>query len=233
MADNNSEFHNYGNPMSSQNQYQQQIPHQPPQMQQTHQHPHHSQHQQMQQHPQQSIQHQQIHPQQHQPQPQHQAHQPHHQGQHQHQQQQPIMHHPGLPSEPSVRQVRAQISKPLTPAQQHLIQTTVQPPPGTNLRDFINNLEDYAPTIPDAVTMHYMNSAGIDCADPRVVRLISLATQKYISDIVLDSMQQARMKGLGQTKKGTKDTKYTLTSEVLEPVLKEYGVDIVKPPYHH
>uniref|UniRef100_A0A1I7WQG7 Transcription initiation factor TFIID subunit 10 n=1 Tax=Heterorhabditis bacteriophora TaxID=37862 RepID=A0A1I7WQG7_HETBA len=143
------------------------------------------------------------------------------------------MHHPGLASEPSIMHVRSAIQRPLTNVQQQLIQSTVQPPPGSNLRDFINNLEDYTPTIPDPVTLHYMNTAGIDCTDPRVVRLISLATQKYISDIVLDAMQQARMKGLGQTKKGTKETKYTLTNEILDPVLKEYGIEIVKPPYHH
>ncbi|ETN76408.1 transcription initiation factor TFIID subunit [Necator americanus] len=91
-----------------------------------------------------------------------------------------------------------------------------------NMRDFINELEDYVPTIPDAVTMHFMRSCGCDCSDPRIVRLVALATQKYVSDIILDAMQQARMKGLGQTKKGTKETRYCLTNDILEPVLKEY-----------
>ncbi|KAJ1369065.1 hypothetical protein KIN20_030447 [Parelaphostrongylus tenuis] len=109
-----------------------------------------------------------------------------------------------------------------------------------DMREFINELEDYVPTIPDAVTVHFMRSSGCDSTDPRVVRnsamvfrLVALATQKYISDIILDAMQQARMKGLGQTKKGTKETRYCLTSDVLEPVLKEYGIDFVLPSYMH
>ena len=102
---------------------------------------------------------------------------------------------------------------------------------GVTLRDFINDLEEYAPTIPDAVTLHYMRKSGVNTADPRIVRLFSLATQKFVSDIVLDAMQQARMKGLGQTKKGTKETRFTLTAELLEPVLAEYGIEIKKPPY--
>lgn len=42
---------------------------------------------------------------------------------------------------------------------------------------------------------------------------------------------QARMKGLGQMKKGTKETKFALTSELLESVLAEYGIKIRRPPY--
>ncbi|VDN94357.1 unnamed protein product [Brugia pahangi] len=104
-------------------------------------------------------------------------------------------------------------------------------PPGTSLRDFVNDLDNYVPTIPDAVTIHYMKKSGVDCADSRVIRLFSLAAQKFTSDIILDAMQQARMKGLGQTKKGTKETRYTLTSELLEPVLAEYGIELKRPPY--
>ncbi|KAK6031344.1 transcription initiation factor TFIID subunit [Ostertagia ostertagi] len=125
------------------------------------------------------------------------------------------------------------IQRPLSTMQQNLLQGITQDPPNINMRDFINELEDYVPTIPDSVTLHFMRSCGCDCSDPRIVRLIALATQKYVSDIILDAMQQARMKGLGQTKKGTKETRYCLTNDVLEPVLKEYGIDFILPPYMH
>ncbi|MCP9264653.1 Transcription initiation factor TFIID subunit 10 [Dirofilaria immitis] len=93
-------------------------------------------------------------------------------------------------------------------------------PLGTSLRDFVNDLDNYVPTIPDAVTIHYMKKSGVDCADSRVIRLFSLAAQKFTSDIILDAMQQ-----------GTKETRYTLTSELLEPVLAEYGIELKRPPY--
>lgn len=37
-----------------------------------------------------------------------------------------------------------------------------------SLSDFLPNLENYTPTIPDAVTSYYMNSSGLNCSDPRM-----------------------------------------------------------------
>ncbi|KHN81687.1 Transcription initiation factor TFIID subunit 10 [Toxocara canis] len=127
--------------------------------------------------------------------------------------------------------LRSSTQRPLSDSQHSALLSSGAVTPGSTLRDFLNNLEEFAPTIPDAVTLHYMKRSGIDSADPRVIRLFSLAAQKFTSDIVLDCMQQARMKCLGQTKKGTKEIRYTLTSELLESVLTEYGIEVRKPPY--
>ena len=75
------------------------------------------------------------------------------------------------------------------------------------------------------------------------VRLISLAAQKFISDIVNDALQQCKMKGTSAAatgaagggsaaaKKAAKDKKYTLSMEDLTPALAEYGVNVKKPHY--
>ncbi|VDN53658.1 unnamed protein product [Dracunculus medinensis] len=130
----------------------------------------------------------------------------------------------------SAPMIRIAAQRPLSESQYSTLQD-VKNSLFTNFRDFIDDLEEYAPTIPDAVTVHYMRKSGVDNTDPRLVRLFSLAAQKYMSDIVLDAMLQARMKGLGQMKKGTKETKFALTSELLESVLAEYGIKIRRPPY--
>ncbi|XP_054164597.1 transcription initiation factor TFIID subunit 10-like [Oppia nitens] len=102
---------------------------------------------------------------------------------------------------------------------------------GQPLVDFLSHLEDYTPTIPDAVTVHYLNTSGFDASDPRIVRLISVAAQKFISDVVNDALQHCKMRGAGQSKKTTKDKRYTLTMEDLSPALAEYGINVKKPYY--
>ncbi|XP_068161322.1 transcription initiation factor TFIID subunit 10 [Antennarius striatus] len=103
----------------------------------------------------------------------------------------------------------------------------------TPLADFLMQLEDYTPTIPDAVTGYYLNRAGFEASDPRIIRLISLASQKFISDIANDALQYCKMKGTatGSSRSKTKDKKYTLTMEDLTPALTEYGINVKKPYY--
>ncbi|CAH1772487.1 unnamed protein product [Owenia fusiformis] len=103
---------------------------------------------------------------------------------------------------------------------------------GQPLSDFTQQLEDYTPTIPDSVTSYYLSHAGFDTQDPRIVRLISLAAQKFISDVANDALQHCKMKASGQSsKKQGKDKKYTLTMEDLTPALQEYGINVKKPQY--
>ncbi|XP_049644845.1 transcription initiation factor TFIID subunit 10-like [Suncus etruscus] len=102
----------------------------------------------------------------------------------------------------------------------------------TPLVDFLMQLEDYTPRIPDAVTGYYLNRAGFEASDPHIIWLISLA-QKFIADIANDALQHCKMKGTasGSSRSKTKDHKYTLTMEDLTPALSEYGINVKKPHY--
>ncbi|XP_058040739.1 transcription initiation factor TFIID subunit 10 isoform X2 [Ahaetulla prasina] len=112
------------------------------------------------------------------------------------------------------------------------------PPPGSAssgapLVDFLLQLEDYTPTIPDAVTGYYLNRAGFEASDPRIIRLVSLAAQKFISDVANDALQHCKMKGTAScsSRNKSKDKKHTLTMEDLAPALAEYGINVKKPHY--
>lgn len=66
---------------------------------------------------------------------------------------------------------------------------------------------------------------------PRI-RLISLAAQKFISDVANDALQHCKTRSSHQaSKQKGKDRRFTLTMEDLAPALAEYGISVKKPQY--
>ncbi len=66
--------------------------------------------------------------------------------------------------------------------------------PGEILDEFCMKLEDINTTMPDQVINHYMKKAGFIVNDPKLVKIISIASQKFISEIVNDVMQHHKLK---------------------------------------
>eukprot|EP01132_Coremiostelium_polycephalum_P006108 gene6108-7611_t len=98
--------------------------------------------------------------------------------------------------------------------------------------EFINSMEEYVPTIPDEVITYYLNKTGFACTDIKIKRLISLATQKFISDVTNDSLQYCKIRHQAPTReKVKKDKSLVLTMEDLALSLRDYGINIKKPDY--
>ncbi|GAM20794.1 hypothetical protein SAMD00019534_039690 [Acytostelium subglobosum LB1] len=98
--------------------------------------------------------------------------------------------------------------------------------------EFINSLEDYVPTIPDEVITYYLNKTGFECSDQKIKRMISLATQKFISDVANDSMQFCKIRQQAPTReKVKKEKQLVLTMDDLSQSLRDYGINIRKPDY--
>jgi len=100
--------------------------------------------------------------------------------------------------------------------------------------EFLAALADYSPTIPEELTEYCLKRSGFQTSDQKMVKLVSLAAEKFISDIAQDAMCQAKLR---QQKGAVKKTpegkeKITLTMEDLQLSLKDYGVEINKPPYY-
>ncbi|ROW12035.1 hypothetical protein VPNG_05193 [Cytospora leucostoma] len=67
----------------------------------------------------------------------------------------------------------------------------------TSLKEFLSKIDDYAPIIPDGVTNYYMTKAGLPPppqTDPRLAKLLALATQKFVADIAADAYQYSRIR---------------------------------------
>ena len=48
----------------------------------------------------------------------------------------------------------------------------------SKVSSFLGNLDDYNPTVPEAVTLYYMNKAGTEVGDSRMVKLMPDFTKR-------------------------------------------------------
>jgi len=112
------------------------------------------------------------------------------------------------------------------------------PPPSDTyerVEDLLDKVESYNSVIPDAVTQTILETAGINNCSTDVTRLISLAAQKFISDISYEALQHCKMRGGGKDQKSKssgRDRKYAMTNEDVIVALADQGVTIRKPPYY-
>jgi transcription initiation factor TFIID subunit 10 len=67
------------------------------------------------------------------------------------------------------------------------------------LGDFLTALDKYSPTLPEPVTRHYLQKGGAGTSDERLVKLISLAADRFIATAIVDACayQHARLGGPG------------------------------------
>ncbi|KAL5726907.1 Transcription initiation factor TFIID subunit 10 [Ranunculus cassubicifolius] len=103
------------------------------------------------------------------------------------------------------------------------------------LSDFLASLMDYTPTIPDELVEHYVAKSGFQCPDVRLIRLVAVATQKFIAEVATDALQhcKARQNSIIREKKDKqqKDKRLTLTMDDLSKALREYGVNMKHQEY--
>ncbi|RHZ60071.1 hypothetical protein Glove_359g17 [Diversispora epigaea] len=101
-----------------------------------------------------------------------------------------------------------------------------------SLLEFLSLMDDFEPLIPELVTEYYLSRAGVQCDDIRVMRLMSLAAQKFLADIATDAFQYCKIRQQSKKNVGKQRTKTVLTLEDLTAALSEYGIDIKKPDYY-
>lgn len=92
------------------------------------------------------------------------------------------------------------------------------------LNDFISALESYNPTVPDAVSKFYLERSGVSCKDEKISKLVSLACDKLLSEIIYEAKQINALR----TAKGKKrkEPGEILELEDLHISLKQIGVNI-------
>ena len=108
------------------------------------------------------------------------------------------------------------------------------PSTADNFLSVVESLDDYTTTVPNTLTASILSRAGMDTADQRMVTLVSLAAQKFISDLASDALTHRKMRQASSNhiKKGNKEKKYAMTTDDLAIALQDKGIAVKKPPYH-
>eukprot|EP00262_Sarcandra_glabra_P007147 TRINITY_DN1974_c0_g1_i2.p1 TRINITY_DN1974_c0_g1~~TRINITY_DN1974_c0_g1_i2.p1 ORF type:complete len:135 (-),score=28.47 TRINITY_DN1974_c0_g1_i2:140-544(-) len=101
--------------------------------------------------------------------------------------------------------------------------------------DFLASLMDYTPTMPDELVEHYVAKSGFQCPDVRLIRLVAVATQKFIAEVASDALQQCKARHSAPVKekrdKQQKEKRLILTMEDISTALREYGVNLKHQEY--
>jgi len=102
------------------------------------------------------------------------------------------------------------------------------------LLTLLQQLETQTPSIPDKVLEEIMSSKGMRSDDVRITRLVALAGQKFLSDILDDVWRLNKLKGSAQNSRSSKnkDKKATLTTEDIKSALGQRSIQVNKPPYY-
>ncbi|KAM7275962.1 hypothetical protein ACFE04_017828 [Oxalis oulophora] len=103
------------------------------------------------------------------------------------------------------------------------------------LSEFLTSLMDYTPTIPDELVEHYLAKSGFQCPDVRLIRLVAVATQKFVAEVASDALQHCKARQTSIIKdirgKQQKDKRLILTMDDLSKALREYGVNVKHQEY--
>lgn len=57
------------------------------------------------------------------------------------------------------------------------------------LCDFLSAIDTYNPTMPEAVSKYYLEKSGVNIKDERILKLVSLASDYLLTDIIHEAKQ--------------------------------------------
>eukprot|EP00126_Sphaerothecum_destruens_P013239 Sdes_comp22655_c0_seq1m21077 len=101
--------------------------------------------------------------------------------------------------------------------------------------ELLAQVEDFTPALPEAAVRYFLSKSGFSCNDERVIKVISLAAQKFVTDIATDSFHFCKARSTSQRDTGksgkTREKRYVLTVDDLSSALRGYGINCKKPRY--
>mmetsp|Transcript_26636 Transcript_26636/g.39570 ORF Transcript_26636/g.39570 Transcript_26636/m.39570 type:complete len:117 (-) Transcript_26636:118-468(-) len=95
--------------------------------------------------------------------------------------------------------------------------------------NFLNELSSYTPTVPHAVIQYELSKCGINIEDPKILHLISIATDRFLAEIIYETKQLSIMRAKnmkGKSKRKAEEITDTMQLEDLSRSLKKRRVSL-------
>jgi len=110
---------------------------------------------------------------------------------------------------------------------------------GVDPVELVNELTSFATTVPDELTQYVLGTVGVELQDPGLVRLVSLAAQRFLFVVMNDTLQLCKRRVKAEEQRAAKARKqggqmageWALTTEDLSNALREHGINYKLPPY--
>lgn len=95
----------------------------------------------------------------------------------------------------------------------------------SELNDFLLSLDTYSPTVSENLVHFYLERSGLDIQDKRIDKLVSLATDKLLSEILYEAKQVANLRQQnGRSKKRKLDASEGVDIEDLQISLMQLRI---------
>ena len=72
--------------------------------------------------------------------------------------------------------------------------TNNKPKGSEELCEFLENLDRYSSTVPEAVVKYHLQKGGCSIHDPRILKLVGLAADKFLADIVHEAKEISKLR---------------------------------------
>lgn len=95
--------------------------------------------------------------------------------------------------------------------------------------DLLEASRTYEGTIPNSVVRHYLENAGCEMESEELVKLVGLAAQQFVGDVVADAHKLRELRGKASA--FAPEDKKKLTLEDLDEALRYQGIDAQRVPY--
>jgi transcription initiation factor TFIID subunit 10 len=92
------------------------------------------------------------------------------------------------------------------------------------ISSFLDKLDSYQSTIPAEVTAFHLNKSGCIIADTRITKLVSLAADKFLAEILYETKQTILLKN--KNKRVLEEANTTLTMDALCTTLKKKKISV-------